>query len=329
MKPQYERVTFPKGCSLRVYQRQVSQIPFEWHHHPEFELTLTINSRGWRFIGDHIGQYDALDLVLVPPDMPHTWASTNVIDEKGPHTANVVWFSRAWALRLADLCPEFSAISKLLSRASAGLSFSPPAGALMHSRLPELLSNSPQRRLHGALELLTQLADMEGLPLATSEIAVRPTLGDEPAQLNRVLDFLHKHFCESIRVEDLCSIGNLSARSLHRLFVRHIGGSVTDYLNKLRIGRACMLLVQTDSPVGMIAAESGFPNLANFNRHFRNARQMTPTEFRRYFVKHGRLPDASNKADLTKRPPSLDRANRRQVKQAVGKVCASPRTEVR
>ena len=74
MKPQFERVTYPNGCSLRVYNRRVSEIPFEWHHHPEYELTLTLNSRGWRFIGDHIGQYQAPDLVLVPPDMPHTWA---------------------------------------------------------------------------------------------------------------------------------------------------------------------------------------------------------------------------------------------------------------
>ena len=66
MKPQFERVTFPKGCSFRVYNRRVPEIPFEWHHHPEYELTLTLNSRGWRFIGDHIGKYEAPDLVLVP-----------------------------------------------------------------------------------------------------------------------------------------------------------------------------------------------------------------------------------------------------------------------
>jgi hypothetical protein len=107
MKPQFERVTFPKGCSLRVYNRRVSEIPFEWHHHPEYELTLTLNSRGWRFIGDHIGQYQAPDLVLVPPDMPHTWASTETLQESEPHTAIVIWFSRDWALRLAELCPEY------------------------------------------------------------------------------------------------------------------------------------------------------------------------------------------------------------------------------
>jgi hypothetical protein len=103
MKPQYERVTIPDGCSVRVYHRQIAQIPFEWHHHPEYELTLTMNSRGRRFVGDHIADYAGDDLVLVPPDMPHTWASTKPIDTNEPEVAIVVWFSGDWVRPIAVL----------------------------------------------------------------------------------------------------------------------------------------------------------------------------------------------------------------------------------
>jgi transcriptional regulator GlxA family with amidase domain len=169
----------------------------------------------------------------------------------------------------------------------------------MESRLTELLSDLPHERLQTALELLTKLADMEAARLATSQLASRPPLPDESAQLNRILDLLHKRFAEPIRVRDLCSVGNLSARSLHRLFVRHLGESLSDYLGRLRIGRACMLLMETDRPISMIATEAGFSNLANFNRRFRYARHMTPKEFRRYFVKHSGMPDSLSKVDLT------------------------------
>ena len=309
MKPQYERVTFPEGCSLRIYHRQVLEIPFEWHHHPEYELTLTLNSRGWRFVGDHIAEYESRDLVLVPPDMPHTWASTSAIDTQSAHTAIVVWFSRDWALRLADLCPEFSAVRRLLNQASAGLSFTSNAGEKMELRLPELLADSPQLRLQAALQTFIDLADAEASPLATSQIASRPLDRDEPVQLSRILDLLHKRFCQPVRVQDLCTVGNLSERSLHRFFLRHVGESVTDYLGRLRIGRACMLLAQTDLPISVVALDSGFSNLANFNRRFRSARHMTPKEFRRYFLQHGCLPDSTAKTDLEKRPPSLERGS--------------------
>ncbi|MFP3435922.1 AraC family transcriptional regulator, partial [Paraburkholderia sp. SIMBA_061] len=62
MNPQYERVTISDGCSIRVYHRQLAQIPLEWHQHPEYELTLAMNSRGRRFIGDHIADYRGDDL---------------------------------------------------------------------------------------------------------------------------------------------------------------------------------------------------------------------------------------------------------------------------
>ncbi len=226
MKPQFEHVTIPKGCSIRVLNRRIPEIPFEWHHHPECELTLTLNSRGLRFIADHIGAYDSHDLVLVPPGMPHTWASTTAIDESSPHVAIVVWFTEPWALQIADACPEYSSLRKLLKRATGGLSFPTSAGEMMESRLPGLLSNSSRDRLRTALDVLTDLAEMEAVPLATPQKAARITV-DESAQLKRILDLLHERFAEPIRMRDLCAAGNMSERSLHRLFVRHLGQNMT------------------------------------------------------------------------------------------------------
>jgi AraC-like DNA-binding protein len=68
-------------------------------------------------------------------------------------------------------------------------------------------------------------------------------------------------------------------------------------------------LVESDSPVGMIAYEVGLANLANFNRHFRRLRNMTPTAYRESAKQHGRLVDTPSGADpqsLSERPKSLD-----------------------
>jgi AraC-like DNA-binding protein len=247
--------------------------------------------------------------VLIPSEMPHTWASVSAIDESNPHVAIVVWFAEHWALQLADSCPEYSSLRKLLMRAAGGLSFPSPAGEMMESRTPGLLSDSARDRLQTALDILTELAAMDAVPLATPQKAARIT-ADESAQLKRVLDLLHKRFAEPIRMRDLCAVGNMSERSLHRLFVRHLGENVTGYLSRLRIGRACMWLVETDRPISLIAADAGFSNLANFNRKFRTARHMSPRDFRRYYIQHGSMPGL-DKVELTKRSPSLERSNRR------------------
>jgi AraC-like DNA-binding protein len=312
MKPQFERVTFPNGCSLRVYNRRVSEIPFEWHHHPEYELTLTLNSRGWRFIGDHIGQYKAPDLVLVPPDMPHTWASTDTLQPGEPHTAIVVWFSRKWALQLAELCPEYSVVRRLLQSASTGLAFTPEIATHMAGRIPHLLSEAPQMRLHAALDLLVRIAGEQATNLSKNAMTVPASIDSEPTQLTRMLNHLHKRFQESVSIHTLCRVGNISERSLHRLFVKHTGASVSEYLCKLRIGRACMRLAETDLPVSMIAFEVGLSNLANFNRQFRRVRGMTPSAYRRCFRQRGGLHEIPSAEGLLTRPYSLDRRQKRE-----------------
>ena len=312
MKPQFERVTFPKGCSLRVYNRRVAKIPFEWHHHPEYELTLTLNSRGWRFIGDHVGQYQAPDLVLVPPDMPHTWASTETLEEGEPHTAIVIWFSRSWALGMAELCPEYGAVRRLLRNASTGLAFSPEMAIEVAERLPQLLAEVPQVRLHAVLDLLVRIAGEGAENLSKNAVTVPASSDGEPAQLTRMLNHLHKRFQEPVSIAALCKVGAISERSLHRLFVKHTGESVTEYLCKLRIGRACMRLAETDLPVSMIAYEVGLSNLANFNRQFRRVRGVTPSGYRRSFRRRGELGESSGTEELLRRPYSLDRRKQRR-----------------
>jgi transcriptional regulator GlxA family with amidase domain len=133
--------------------------------------------------------------------------------------------------------------------------------------------------------------------------------------LNRVLDLLDRRFHEPLRIAELCEVANLSERSLHRYFVRHVGESVGRYLNRLRIGYATRQLTGTDWPIALIATKAGFPNLANFNRQFLSARNMTPSAYRRFFETYGHAArDATSTiVDLETRSPSLERSKRRAV----------------
>ena len=77
-----------------------------------------------------------------------------------------------------------------------------------------------------------------------------------------------------------------------------------------------MWLVETDRPISIIAVDAGFSNLTNFNRRFLAARDMTPKEFRRSYLKHGHVPDWEE-VDLTKRSPSLETAKRQKVRATI------------
>lgn len=309
MKAAYEYVDFGQDCSVRVYHRRLRRIPFEWHHHPEYELTLTMNSQGKRYIGDSVASYGADDLVLVPPNLPHTWASNRSIDDGESEVAIVIWFDGAWVRRLADVCPEYNGLCDLLRRAACGLAFEDGAGTHMRAHLEHLLSDKPRVRLQAVLDVLDFLSALPAMPLASPSAfdarAGTPT-GHEPDQINRVLALIETQFSRPLRLSTLAKASGLSERSLTRHFTQHLGESVGRYITRVRIGHACRMLTDTQTPISVIATRSGFSNAANFNRQFKASKSMTPVEFRQQFT-GARHADEETAARLTERSPSLQR----------------------
>jgi AraC-like DNA-binding protein len=282
MKPLLERLPTSPDSSWSMLNRRLDDaIPFEWHHHPEFELTLTLNSRGQRFIGNHVAGYDHGDLVLIGPNLPHTWASREKIDAARPHVALVFWFRREWIERLAEGAVELAPVIRLIRSASTGLAFDAALGDALAADFEVIFSRSPAQRLIGLLDILSRLADAgSGRPLST--VVPQDVEGDR-SRIDRVLAHLHRHYHEPVRMKEIAGIAALSESGLHRMFRRHAQVSISDYLIGLRIGEACARLSGTAQPIRHIATSVGYASMANFNRQFLRLRGMTPRDYRASF----------------------------------------------
>ena len=57
-----------------IFSRIKSEFDFPLHSHEELELNFIMNAKGARrIVGDHIGDIDDLELVLVGSNLPHVW----------------------------------------------------------------------------------------------------------------------------------------------------------------------------------------------------------------------------------------------------------------
>lgn len=283
MTPLFEQVTIPAGHSWGLLWRELDTIPFIWHYHPQFELTLTVNARGQRYIGDHLGNFEPGDLVLVGPNLPHTWSASERIDAAQPMLAVVVWFSLEWITQLASVLPELHGLRQLALRAGRALQFTPQVAARSAGLLLQLHALPQPQRLPLLLSVLLELAgDMQARPLASNALQLIAADGQQQRMAN-VLDYMHLHFREEIAMEELAERAALSLGAFHRFFKRHALCTPSTYLARLRIGRACQQLIQTRHGVAAIAQEAGYRNLAHFNRQFRADKQMTPRAFRQQY----------------------------------------------
>lgn len=255
-------------------------IPFEWHHHPELELTLTLNSRGQRFIGNHVADYEHGDLTLIGPNLPHTWASREKIDAARPHVAQVFWFRREWIENLAQGSVELASVVQLVRRAETGLAFAPALGSALQPEIEAIYSQPAPMRLLGLLNILVRLAEEISQSLST---VIPQDFGNDRTRMDRVLFHLHQHYQQPVRLAEIAEIAALSESGLHRLFQKHTQISISEYLIGLRIGEACSRLSGTTQPIRNIALDIGYASLANFNRHFLRLRKMTPRAYRASF----------------------------------------------
>ena len=286
MRPLFEKVTVPEGASWSLLNRRLEDgIPFYWHYHPEFELTLTLNSRGQRYIGDSIETYDDGDLVLLGPNLPHTWCSAERIDAGRPHVALVMWFAEAWAGSVTAALAEMRPVAAMLARSGRAVSFSRAAATAARPLIETIPERAPADRLLRLMEVLSLLAADTGYRLIAGPSSDRSRVGSpDQDRVKRVLDYLHAHYRERIAIAELADVAALSQSGFHRLFRRHTRLTVSDYVAELRIGQACALLVNGSQPIAHIADEVGYGNLANFNRQFRALKKMTPRDFRRSFA---------------------------------------------
>ena len=75
-------------------------------------------------------------------------------------------------------------------------------------------------------------------------------------------------------------IVHLSEGAFSRFFREHTGKTFPQFVNELRIGKACSLLMEGDLNITEVAYDCGFTNLSNFNRQFLRLKGLSPREFR-------------------------------------------------
>ncbi len=278
MKPAIEPPRARPGkTSLVAFERREAAFPWSWHYHPELELTLILEGRGTRLVGDHSEAYGPGDLVLLGSNLPHTWFSA---PGSRRNRAIVVQFRRDALPEAVLALPEFAAVRRLLAGAGRGLCFPAAAARAAGPGLRALRGREGLPGWLGLAGVLGALAATAPAPLASAGHRHRRS-ARLSSRLERVTAHLEKHYRDDLRVAQVARRVGLSPGAFSRFFLKMTRRTFVDYRNGLRVREACRLLEETDLPVTEIAYACGFNNLANFNRRFLREKGLVPLRYRR------------------------------------------------
>lgn len=254
-------------------------VDFHWHFHPEFELTFIQHGKGTRSIGHTVQPYSDGDICLIGGGLPHAYGS-NPQDRTGARWSVLHFQPERFGEAFWNLSQN-QRVRRLLYEARRGLWFPPSAVPAIRGLLQKIAAvRSADFGTIYLLELLVVLANVRGWrPLNVASVAYPTEIADKrlPALLAWVDVQADSAELSQARAAERV---NLSPQAFCRYFRHRLGKSFRQYVNELRVSRACSKLLHSEAPISEIAFESGFNNLANFNRRFREVVDCTPSEYR-------------------------------------------------
>jgi AraC family transcriptional regulator len=104
-----------------------------------------------------------------------------------------------------------------------------------------------------------------------------------PAWLNRALELLHESFRNSLTLEEIAASLGVHPIHLSRVFRKHYGCTMAEFMNRLRVQYACRALASGWSDLAVVASEAGFADQSHLGRIFKSCTGQTPGKFRSFF----------------------------------------------
>jgi len=276
MKVEYEKISPDTGSSFRLIHWKSENDRYFWHYHPEYEIVFVRKGSGKLHIGEHLKNYEEGELVFIGPDLPHTGFGYGVI---GEHEEIVVQLRKDFLGEEFMQKPELQHIRELFERAKQGLSFQGKARKIVAAKLQKMLSLSHFERLVELLNIFHTLASStEFSVLNAAEKRFDFNHKDED-RINKVYEYVEQNYQQSIDIEAVANLANLTVPSFCRYFKKISHITYTDFVNEYRINQACRLLFE-NKPIADICFEVGFNNISHFNKTFKQLKGVSPREYK-------------------------------------------------
>lgn len=98
---------------------------------------------------------------------------------------------------------------------------------------------------------------------------------------NKLVALLEDHLAEPLPLQEIAQQMSFSKAQLQRVTQQQFGCSVMELLRRIRLQKACSLILYSDLSIDIIAETLGFFDQAHFQHFFRQRMGMTPLQFRK------------------------------------------------
>lgn len=278
----------PQGMPVLALLGEKWEVPYgrdAMHFHNYLEIGYCYDGEGTMYLGEEKCSYGPGTITVIPRNFPHHTAG---IDDR-PQKWEYLFVDSEELLRDAFQGRERLG-EKLLDRLHSRMFLlregdSPEVELLLRMILEEMREKG---------ELYADVVRGETLSLllalirqdSSGEIADLGLMKDRClSDILDALEFMQRHYQENIQIGDLIRISHMSESHFRRKFGEYMNTSPAEYINFLRVKKACELLAHSDCEIAEAGRQAGFQTTGTFIRNFKKFMGEVPREWRKNSMK--------------------------------------------
>ncbi|MCL6265163.1 AraC family transcriptional regulator [Flagellimonas myxillae] len=270
----------------RTLSEQLHSFPYflkVWHYHPEIELVAVKKSTGVIFLGNDMERFQPGDIFLIGSNVPHMLLNDPKYfkpSSKLKAESQVIHFDKALLESDIFKFPEASEMVSFLDDARYTIKFDSAIHGVVEKKVRKMFEVGNFEKIILLLQLMIFLGtDAKYKVISKGDVAKTSMQAGTSHNMDKVYDYIYCNFRESVELDKLVDIACMNKSSFCRYFKRMNNKTVSRFVNELRIGYACQLLQENKFSITTICYESGFNNISNFNRQFRNIMDLSPSDY--------------------------------------------------
>ncbi|WP_159947008.1 AraC family transcriptional regulator [Polaribacter septentrionalilitoris] len=272
------KIPKPENNAL-IYQEDIELIFYDkLHQHDEIQISFIEKGKGTLLVGDSISSYSTNDLFIIGSNLPHAFKSEENTPEKSKMLS--LFFTKDSFGDSFFEKNEFKELKHIFKKLEQGLQIESNKEHIILF-FKSLKKATKLERFIILLKILKAISSAETKPL--SNFVYQKKYSDlEGKKLRTIFEYTITNSHKSISLEKIANVANMTKNAFCTYFKKHTNKTYVSFLTELRIENACKLLQsQKDNSIADIAFKTGFNNISNFNRKFKEIKKTTPLKYRK------------------------------------------------
>jgi AraC-like DNA-binding protein len=271
----------PKKDTLILQEDKEAVFYSQLHQHEEYQISYIKKGEGALIVGNTINRYKEGDLIIFGSNLPHVFNSDNS-NIKESHMITLFFKKDSFGKGFFEI-EELKQLQLFFNKAENGIKIK--ASKEFISVFESLFIAKKMDRFILFLSLLKLISKAKSEPLS-SFVTLKKFNDNEGKRMSAVYNYTLANYQKEISLTTISQEAAMTKNAFCKYFKKRTNKTFTTFLNELRIEKSCNLLrTNKELTIAEIAELSGFQNISNFNRKFKQFIGSSPRVFRKDYIK--------------------------------------------